>query len=195
MDLCKRFSKLLAIIEYSALTKKFLTEAFHDAAKGPFGYLNLDLKPSTDDKFRVQTGIFLNDIPVEYSLYRIELYSAPLKMTRKFYEAIRSFSRCKSTIKHGLLYLVKSIYIVYIDLLHIFKLFLSMLIIVSEKWCFCDLVPSRPHVSLDFNLSVVVFVIIRTSMCEDVQICEDLYKSVLICTDLCRSVPCCMSLC
>ena len=89
-------------------------------------------------------------------------------MTEKLYEAIRIFLRCKSIKKNGL---------------------------------FCDLVPSRPPASLNLNLSVVVFacfygfVIIRTSMCEDVQIFEDLYKSVSICKDLCGSVSCCMSRC
>ena len=45
---------------------KFLTEAFQDATKHSFGYLLLDLKPETDDKFRVRTGILHEDIPFIY---------------------------------------------------------------------------------------------------------------------------------
>ena len=45
---------------------KFLTEAFHDATKNPFGYLMLDLKPSTDDKYRIRTGILPKDIQYVY---------------------------------------------------------------------------------------------------------------------------------
>ena len=36
---------------------KFLQEAFRDATKLPYHYLFLDLKPYTDEKFRVQTFI------------------------------------------------------------------------------------------------------------------------------------------
>jgi hypothetical protein len=37
---------------------KFLVEAFKDATEKPFGYLLLDLKPDTDEKYRVRTCIF-----------------------------------------------------------------------------------------------------------------------------------------
>ena len=37
---------------------KFLTEAFQDATSKPFSYLAIDLRPETEDKLRVRTGIF-----------------------------------------------------------------------------------------------------------------------------------------
>ena len=36
---------------------KFLIESFQDATKKPFGYLFLDLKQTTENKNRIQTGI------------------------------------------------------------------------------------------------------------------------------------------
>jgi len=40
---------------------KFLVEAFHDATVEPFSYLVLDLKPDTEDKYRVRAKIFPGD--------------------------------------------------------------------------------------------------------------------------------------
>jgi hypothetical protein len=40
---------------------KFLVEAFKDATAKPYGYLLIDLKPDTDEKFRVRANIFPND--------------------------------------------------------------------------------------------------------------------------------------
>lgn len=37
---------------------KFLVEAFKDATEKPFGYLLLDLKPDTEEKYRIRTNIF-----------------------------------------------------------------------------------------------------------------------------------------
>jgi len=37
---------------------QFLVEAFKDATAKPFGYLVLDLKPDTEEKYRIRTGIF-----------------------------------------------------------------------------------------------------------------------------------------
>jgi len=37
---------------------KFLIEAFKDATQEPFSYMLLDLKPDTEEKFRVRTKIF-----------------------------------------------------------------------------------------------------------------------------------------
>jgi len=37
---------------------QFLVEAFRDATAKPFGYLVLDLKPDTEEKYRIRTGIF-----------------------------------------------------------------------------------------------------------------------------------------
>ena len=45
---------------------KFLLEAYNDATKQAFGYLLLDLKPSTEDDLRVRTGILSRDPPVVY---------------------------------------------------------------------------------------------------------------------------------
>jgi hypothetical protein len=45
---------------------KFLVEAFKNATEKPFGYLLLDLKPDTDEKYRVRTGIFPGDTHYVY---------------------------------------------------------------------------------------------------------------------------------
>jgi len=37
---------------------KFLIEAFRDATQEPYTYMLVDLKPDTDEKFRVRTNIF-----------------------------------------------------------------------------------------------------------------------------------------
>ena len=39
----------------------FLVESFRDATQRPYGYLLLDLKPQTEDKYRVRTNIFPDD--------------------------------------------------------------------------------------------------------------------------------------
>jgi hypothetical protein len=40
---------------------KFVLEAFEDATKEPYGYLLIDLKPETDEKYRIRTNIFPDD--------------------------------------------------------------------------------------------------------------------------------------
>ena len=40
---------------------KFLVDAFKDATQKPYGYLLIDLKPSTDEKYRIRTCIFPDD--------------------------------------------------------------------------------------------------------------------------------------
>ena len=40
---------------------KFVLEAFEDATKEPYGYLLIDLKPETDEKYRLRTNIFPDD--------------------------------------------------------------------------------------------------------------------------------------
>jgi len=45
---------------------KFLIEAFHDATVEPFSYMVLDLKPDTEDKFRVRANIFPGDNSCAY---------------------------------------------------------------------------------------------------------------------------------
>jgi hypothetical protein len=40
---------------------KFLVEAFRDATKEPYRYLLNDLKPETDDRYRIRTKIFPSD--------------------------------------------------------------------------------------------------------------------------------------
>ena len=37
---------------------KFLIEAFKDATQKPYGYLFLDMKPETEEIYRVRTNIF-----------------------------------------------------------------------------------------------------------------------------------------
>jgi hypothetical protein len=46
---------------------KFLVEAYKNATEKPFGYLMLDLKPDTEEKYRVQTNIFPTDIHYVYT--------------------------------------------------------------------------------------------------------------------------------
>ena len=41
----------------------FVVESFRDATSAPYGYLLIDLKPSTDEKYRLRTAIF----PGEYT--------------------------------------------------------------------------------------------------------------------------------
>jgi len=45
---------------------KFLVEAFKNASEKPFGYLLLDLKPDTDEKYRVRTNIFPDETQYVY---------------------------------------------------------------------------------------------------------------------------------
>lgn len=45
---------------------KFFQEAFHDATKKPYSYLLVDLLPTTDDNFRLRTGIFPGDTQYVY---------------------------------------------------------------------------------------------------------------------------------
>ena len=40
---------------------KFVLEAFEDATKERYGYLLIDLKPETDEKYRLRTNIFPDD--------------------------------------------------------------------------------------------------------------------------------------
>lgn len=45
---------------------KFLVEAFKDATSKPFGYLLLDLKPDTEEKYRVRTNVFPDEVQYVY---------------------------------------------------------------------------------------------------------------------------------
>jgi len=45
---------------------KFLVEAFKNATEKPFGYLLLDLKHDTDEKYRVRTNIFPDETQYVY---------------------------------------------------------------------------------------------------------------------------------
>jgi hypothetical protein len=40
---------------------KFVVEAFKDATKNPYGYLLIDLKPKTDERYRIHTNILPDD--------------------------------------------------------------------------------------------------------------------------------------
>jgi hypothetical protein len=44
---------------------QFVVEAFEDATKEPYGYLLIDLRPDTDDRYRIRTKIFPDD-PRQY---------------------------------------------------------------------------------------------------------------------------------
>ena len=46
--------------------RKFLTDAYKDATEKPYGYLVLDLKPETGEKFRVRTNIFPGEVQYVY---------------------------------------------------------------------------------------------------------------------------------
>jgi hypothetical protein len=41
--------------------RKFVVEAFKDATKNTYGYLLIDLKPETDERYRIRTNIFPDD--------------------------------------------------------------------------------------------------------------------------------------
>ncbi len=43
---------------------KVMVEAFKDATKKAYGYLVVNLKPDTDDRFRLMTNIFAPELPV-----------------------------------------------------------------------------------------------------------------------------------
>jgi hypothetical protein len=45
---------------------QFVVEAYEDATKEPHGYLLIDLKPDTDDRYRIRTKIFPDD-PRQYA--------------------------------------------------------------------------------------------------------------------------------
>lgn len=45
---------------------QFLTEAFKDATKDAYGYLLIDLKPTTHEKLRIRTGIKPQDLQLVY---------------------------------------------------------------------------------------------------------------------------------
>ena len=45
---------------------QFLIDAFVDATAKPFGYLLIDLKPDTEEKYRVRTGIFPGELQFVY---------------------------------------------------------------------------------------------------------------------------------
>ena len=45
---------------------KFVEEAYNDATRGAYGYLFLDLKPNTQEEFRIRTGILPSDVQHVY---------------------------------------------------------------------------------------------------------------------------------
>ena len=45
---------------------KFVEEAYNDATRGAYGYLFLDLKPNTQEEFRIRTGILPSDVEHVY---------------------------------------------------------------------------------------------------------------------------------
>jgi alpha-mannosidase len=40
---------------------KFVSEAFENATKQPYGYLFVDLKPETDERYQIRTSFFPDD--------------------------------------------------------------------------------------------------------------------------------------
>ena len=40
---------------------KFVIEAYEDATKEPYGYLLIDLRPDTNERYRIRTKIFPDD--------------------------------------------------------------------------------------------------------------------------------------
>ena len=45
---------------------RFLTEAYADATKEPYGYLVVDTSPHADDRYRVRTHVFPGEHPIVY---------------------------------------------------------------------------------------------------------------------------------
>ena len=45
---------------------KFAVEAFKDATEKPYGYLLVDLKPDTDEQYRIRTNIFPGELTTVY---------------------------------------------------------------------------------------------------------------------------------
>ena len=45
---------------------KFMVEACRDATKNPYGYLFVDLKPTTSEELSIRTNIFNGDFPIVY---------------------------------------------------------------------------------------------------------------------------------
>ena len=45
---------------------KFMIEAFNDATMKPYSYLLVDLKPDTEDKLRLRTNVFPNEVNYVY---------------------------------------------------------------------------------------------------------------------------------
>ena len=45
---------------------QFLIEAFQNATQEAYGYLLIDLKPTTNELHRIRTGILPNDTPIVY---------------------------------------------------------------------------------------------------------------------------------
>ena len=45
---------------------KFVEEAYNDLTRGAYGYLFLDLKPNTQEEFRIRTGILPSDVEHVY---------------------------------------------------------------------------------------------------------------------------------
>ncbi len=45
---------------------KFLSESFNDATLKPYGYLLIDLRADTEEKYRLRTNIFPDELQVVY---------------------------------------------------------------------------------------------------------------------------------
>jgi hypothetical protein len=61
---------------------KYLVDAYEQATREPYQYLVIDLKPETDDRFRVRSNIFPGEIPYVY----IPITAHELKLNVKTYK-------------------------------------------------------------------------------------------------------------
>lgn len=48
-------------LTHETIKKVIKTNAYEDATKEPYGYLLIDLRPETDDRYRIRTKIFPDD--------------------------------------------------------------------------------------------------------------------------------------
>ena len=82
-------------------------EAYHDATKQAYGYLLIDLKPTTDEALRVRTGILPDDVQLVYvqhhegesvSMWQDVEMSKRLEITEAFLRLLAHSSKPKRKI-------------------------------------------------------------------------------------------------
>ena len=80
--------EVLARQMYGSRNHKFALESFADATRVPHGYLFVDLKPTTEDDYRLRTGIFPDEqtyVYVDRSLYIPDIPDWLIKRIQPFY--------------------------------------------------------------------------------------------------------------